>query len=141
MRLLGHAGSDVETEYRTRAEIEAVEAQDPLIRSCRIVLEEGIATREDLLAMYETTRARVAAAGREASTRPPLADAEDVMAPLAPTTPRTRCAREAERADYGEARAAAFGAAGAARGRREAAAPRGDDQPRARRPAREVSRR
>jgi 2-oxoisovalerate dehydrogenase E1 component len=117
VRLLGHAGSDVETEYHTRQEIEAVEARDPLIASCRIVLEEGIATREDLLAMYEATRARVAAAGREAATRPPLRDAADVMAPLAfpgyddEAVALEAVAREAERADYAGARAAAFGAA------------------------------
>jgi 2-oxoisovalerate dehydrogenase E1 component len=68
--------------------------------------------------MYESTRARVAAAGREAATRPPLRDAADVMAPLGSrahddgvTAPES-IAREARRADYGEARAAAFGSAG-----------------------------
>ena len=67
VRLLGHAGSDVETDINTRAEIEAVEARDPLIASCRLALENGIATAQDLLTMYEQTRANVAAAGREAA--------------------------------------------------------------------------
>jgi 2-oxoisovalerate dehydrogenase E1 component len=114
VRLLGHAGSDVETEYHTRQEIEAVEAEDPLLESCRIVLEEGIATKDDLLGMYEATRARVEAAGREAARRPPLRDAEEVMEPLVRDSQfaAERMRGEAERADYGEARAAAFGAAG-----------------------------
>jgi 2-oxoisovalerate dehydrogenase E1 component len=111
VRLLGHAGSDVESEYHTRAEIEAVEARDPLIASCRRVLELGIATAADLLAAYEATRERVAAAAREASRRPPLADAADVVRPLAPYSPEA-VRLEAERADYGEARARAFAQGG-----------------------------
>jgi 2-oxoisovalerate dehydrogenase E1 component len=113
VRLLGHAGSDVETEYHTRAEIEAVEARDPLLESCRIALENGIATAQDLLTMYEQTRANVSAAGREASTRPPLRDAADVMRPLdLAHAPLDAVAREAARSDYGAARERAFGAAG-----------------------------
>src|SRR5205814_10620450 len=36
IRMLGHAGSDVETEYHTLAEIEAVEKMDPLLRSAEL---------------------------------------------------------------------------------------------------------
>jgi hypothetical protein len=41
VRMLGHAGSDVETEYRTREEIEAVEALDPLLESARFAISSG----------------------------------------------------------------------------------------------------
>jgi 2-oxoisovalerate dehydrogenase E1 component len=111
VRLLGHAGSDVETEYHTKAEIEAVEERDPLIASCRIAIEAGAASPADLLRLYEATRARVASAGREAASRPPLRDAADVMAPLLLDS-RDAVRREAERADYAEERVRAFGAGG-----------------------------
>src|SRR3990172_6786458 len=41
VRLLGHAGSDAETEYHTLEEIEAAEARDPLLASADLVLREG----------------------------------------------------------------------------------------------------
>src|SRR5262249_54779593 len=40
-RLWGHAGSDVETTYRTTEEIEAIERRDPLLRSARRLVETG----------------------------------------------------------------------------------------------------
>src|SRR5690606_9181912 len=49
-RLLGHAGSDVETSYRPLAEVEAEEARDPLLRSARTALESGLLSAEELLA-------------------------------------------------------------------------------------------
>ncbi len=108
VRMLGHAGSDVETEYHSREEIEVVEARDPLIQSCRLALEAGIATRADLLNTYESVRARVAAAAREVVRRPMLTSAAQVMAPLAPHSPE-RVKAEAERADYDDARLPLFG--------------------------------
>jgi 2-oxoisovalerate dehydrogenase E1 component len=108
VRLLGHAGSDVETEYRTKEEIEAIEAEDPLFISCRRVLEAGLATKEDLFGVYEELRARCAAAGREAERRPKLATAAEVAEALAPHSP-DRVRAEAERAPDPALRAAAWG--------------------------------
>lgn len=84
VRMLGHAGSDVETEYRTREDIEAVEALDPLLAGARTALALGLATPDELRALYEDTRARVAAAAAEAARRPKLVTREAVMASLAP---------------------------------------------------------
>ncbi len=108
VRLLGHAGSDVETEYRTKEEIEAVEAQDPLYVSCRRVLEAGLCTKEDLLALYEEIRARCFAAGTEAESRPKLETSEAVRAALAPYTPHAVREEAARPADPAR-RIAAFG--------------------------------
>src|SRR5690606_16313001 len=63
---------------------------------------------EEVLDLYEATRARCFAAAREADRRPRLETLEQVMAPLAPYTPDAVRA-EAERADYGERRLQAFG--------------------------------
>jgi len=84
VRLLGHAGSDNETVYRSLDEIEATEALDPLRTGARLLVECGAASPDQLLAMYEAERGRVHDLGRLASTRPKLTTAADVLKPLAP---------------------------------------------------------
>lgn len=83
-RLWGHAGSDIESAYRTAQEIAEAEARDPLLRNARRLVETGAANAEELSAILERVRARVRDAGEEASRRPHLASAEEVIAPLAP---------------------------------------------------------
>lgn len=56
VRLLGHAGTDVETEYHSLAEIAANEARDPLLASARRLIELGLMTADETLAMYERVR-------------------------------------------------------------------------------------
>ena len=41
VRLMGHAGADVEASYSALANIEAAEAQDPLLHSARILFEQA----------------------------------------------------------------------------------------------------
>ena len=59
VRLWGYAGSDIETAYRTPAQIEAGEAKNPLVRNARRLVELGAATPEQLRAVV----ARVPGAG------------------------------------------------------------------------------
>jgi 2-oxoisovalerate dehydrogenase E1 component len=87
VRLLGHAGSDAETEYHTLEEIEATEALDPLLASADIVLREGLMTAGEILELYEQIRTRVRAAADHATKSPKLSSATEVMAPLAPYAP------------------------------------------------------
>jgi len=108
VRLLGHAGSDVESEYRDVAAIEADEAVDPLLRSAELVLARGLLTAEEIGAHYDAVAADVARAARQAAARPKLASTEAVMAPLAPFTPDA-VAREARRTDFSADRIRAFG--------------------------------
>jgi 2-oxoisovalerate dehydrogenase E1 component len=82
VRLLGHAGSDVEQTYRTADEIEATEARDPLRATASLLVEGGWLSQDEVVGLYEEIRARVAAMGREALTRPPLRTAAEVVAPL-----------------------------------------------------------
>jgi 2-oxoisovalerate dehydrogenase E1 component len=84
VRLWGHAGSDAEQTYRSPAEIASVEARDPLLRNARRLVETGAATPATLLALLRDTRERVMAAADEATRRPRLATADEVVAPLAP---------------------------------------------------------
>ena len=108
VRLWGHAGSDVETAYRTVEEIEATEARDPLLAAARRLVELGAATPAQLRAIVAGTRARVHAAMEEAVLRPKLTDASAVLAPLAPEAPEQWRA-EAARPLPEEARREAFG--------------------------------
>jgi 2-oxoisovalerate dehydrogenase E1 component len=107
-RLMGHAGTDFEVEYRPLDELLAAEAHDPLLRSADIALSTGLMTREQLLADYESFRKRCMDAAVAADLRPRLADAAEVMKPLAPYTP-AKVAAEAARADYAEERLRVFG--------------------------------
>ncbi len=83
-RLWGHAGSDIESAYRTTAEIRATEARDPLLRNARRLVESGAATPNELRETLDALRARVRSAGEEASKRGHLSGIEEVAAPLAP---------------------------------------------------------
>lgn len=107
-RIMGHAGTDFEIEWRSFEELMAVEASDPLLRSAAIALESGLMGKDELLAKYEAMRARCFAAAAEADQRPKLDDLADVMAPLAPYTP-DKVKAQATRSDFGERRLAVFG--------------------------------
>ncbi len=102
VRLWGHAGSDAEHAYRDASEIAAVEAQDPLLRTARRLVELGAASRDELAVLVRDTRDRVLRAAEEATRRPRLATTAEVIAPLASWHPdrvaaRARDALEVER--------------------------------------------
>lgn len=84
VRLWGHAGSDLETGYRSLEQIEEVEAKDPLLANALRLIECGVAEGAELLDILRTTRERVAAVSAEVVQRPRLESAGAVMAPLAP---------------------------------------------------------
>ncbi len=104
LRLMGHAGSDVESVYRDRAAIEADEAEDPLLHSARLLMEAGVASQEELLAWDAETAARVARVMDEAATRAKLTDAAAIAAPIAPAA--TGRWRESRRGTLGAETAA-----------------------------------
>lgn len=108
VRMLGHAGSDFEPSYHTMEEITAAEAKDPLLASAKLVLRAGLMTPAQILDQYEGIRRRTAAAAEKVVTRPRLATAAEVMAPLAPYDPDGVHA-EATRCDYLDRRPDAFG--------------------------------
>lgn len=109
-RLMGHAGTDFEIEWRPLQELCAAEAADPLLRSAQIALESGWMTPAQVLARYEAMRARCFAAADAADQRPKLGELAEIMAPLAPYTPAAVHA-EARRVSAAEAREAVFGSA------------------------------
>lgn len=109
-RLMGHAGTDFEIEWRPLPELCAAEASDPLLRSAAIAMQSGWMTAGQVLDLYERVRARCFAAAAEADRRPKLTALAEVVAPLAPYSPAAVQA-EATRTAADEARVAAFGGA------------------------------
>ncbi|MFI6789316.1 thiamine pyrophosphate-dependent enzyme [Nonomuraea sp. NPDC050383] len=87
VRLMGHAGSDVESAYRTQRELRADLEHDPLVVGARLLVEAGLVTPEELLRKYESTREHVLRIALETTRAPRLGSAAEIMAPLAPRRP------------------------------------------------------
>ncbi|MEO1154167.1 MAG: thiamine pyrophosphate-dependent enzyme [Pseudomonadota bacterium] len=84
VRLYGHAGADVPTTYLPKAEVEADEANDPLLHSVRLLRDAGVMTPAEALHIYTDTINQVAQVAEEVAKRPRLQTARDVMASLIP---------------------------------------------------------
>jgi len=82
VRLMGHAGSDVEVNYREEQEILATEAKDPLLAWARYLCETGIATAQQLLDSYQQISERVQRVAELAITRPKIETLAEVIEPL-----------------------------------------------------------
>ena len=105
IRLYGHAGADIPTTYLPRAEIEAQEAQDPLLHSVRLLDQSGAMPADQSLAVYLDIADRVTRMAAEVVTRPHLKSAADVMASIVPP----HRPNHPSNGPTPEARAAAFG--------------------------------
>ncbi|MBX2797435.1 MAG: hypothetical protein KTR31_07205 [Myxococcales bacterium] len=108
VRLLGHAGSDVEQLYRTPSEIRQAEALDPLLTTAALLIDGGWLQPADALALYDDTLQRLRALAEEAVGRPKLTTRAQVMAPLAPHDPHAVAAAATATAPRG-VRLDAFG--------------------------------
>jgi 2-oxoisovalerate dehydrogenase E1 component len=98
VRLGGHAGTDVESAYRTPAEIAADTAHDPLLGTARLLVDAGALTPAEVLDRFEASRARVLAMAADVAGAPRLRTAEQVMAPIAPRRPAILAANLGSRA-------------------------------------------
>ncbi len=87
VRLGGHAGTDVESAYRSPAEIAADTARDPLLGTARLLVDAGALTPAQILDRYDAVRTRILAVAEALAGTPQLATAEQVMAPIAPRRP------------------------------------------------------
>lgn len=108
VRLMGHAGSDVESAYRRPTAVAADLARDPLVATARLLVEGGQLSAAEVVARYEEVRENVRSAAQVAASRPRLRSAVEVMAPLAPRRPDAVHA-EAGRGVEEAARVARFG--------------------------------
>ncbi len=82
IRLMGHAGSDVEVGYRSIKEIEYDEDNDPLIHSARILIENKCLSKEAILSLYEQKRSQVEKVFNHTISKPKLKIAKDVMSAI-----------------------------------------------------------
>ncbi len=108
VRLLGHAGTDVELSYHSAKRVEAAEARDPVLATAKRVVESGLMSVVEVGALYEDVRRRCREAADHAVSRPKLLTAEEVMKPLAPLDVQA-VMEEAKRSAGKGARVKAFG--------------------------------
>ncbi|WP_410811191.1 thiamine pyrophosphate-dependent enzyme [Micromonospora sp. 067-2] len=87
VRLMGHAGADAESAYRSPGELAADLDRDPVIGTARLLVSAGVATGEELLARYDETGWQVRRLAEEVLGEPKLASAADVVSALAPRRP------------------------------------------------------
>ncbi|MFQ6395973.1 thiamine pyrophosphate-dependent enzyme [Nocardia sp. KC 131] len=87
VRLMGHAGSDVESAYRRPADIAADLQRDPVTETARLLVTIGVATPDEVIERYEDIRTRVTATAESVWREAKLTSAAAVMAPLAPSHP------------------------------------------------------
>ncbi|MDP9093880.1 MAG: thiamine pyrophosphate-dependent enzyme [Actinomycetota bacterium] len=81
VRFLGHAGTDVESAYRTPEAMAADLGHDPLVALARLI------RGADLRHRYDAISRRVRELAAEAASAPKLTSAAAIMAPLAPRDP------------------------------------------------------
>ena len=84
VRLMGHAGSDIESGYRDREEIEREANDDPLLHSVRRLSEETGVSLDDIERLYAGITDRVTRAMEAATERPKLTTAHEVAQPIIP---------------------------------------------------------
>ncbi|CAM3714108.1 thiamine pyrophosphate-dependent enzyme [Smaragdicoccus niigatensis] len=93
VRLMGHAGSDYEAAYRSRADITADYDRDPVLCTARRLIESGHLTSKEVLTRYEDVRARVRTIAEQVGASPQLSDAAAVMRPLTDATVEATAAK------------------------------------------------
>ena len=84
VRLYGHAGSDAQAVYLSKAEIAADEARDPLLASAALLIEERVMSAAELRDAYESIGATLERQAELAIQRPKLETAAAVMASIVP---------------------------------------------------------
>lgn len=83
VRLLGHAGSDVDTVYRTPAELAAAEAKDPVLHAAWQLIRAGVEVAQ-IEALEQRVAAEVLAASVHAKAAPRIETRAEVMRALLP---------------------------------------------------------
>jgi 2-oxoisovalerate dehydrogenase E1 component len=95
VRLLGHAGSDVDVAYRTQAELDEAADRDPVLRIAVDLIGAGVIEPESVLALEAQIAAEVKAESELAKGSPRITTREAVMEAL--TTPSVAAPSGGER--------------------------------------------
>lgn len=84
VRLLGHAGSDIELQYRSLEEVERIEADDPLLHTAALLHKEGWMSIQAMKDLYLDNRALIEAKAMEVIALPKLSSAAEVKSSILP---------------------------------------------------------
>lgn len=84
VRLLGHAGSDIESQYRSASQIEAWEANDPLLHSARILYQQCGLSKKSIIELYQNNEALIQAKSLEVIRLAKLDNKEEIMRSITP---------------------------------------------------------
>ena len=90
VRFLGHAGTDVETAYRSPESIRDDLDRDPIIGAAQLAVDAGTCAPSELVEWYLDLRGVIRTRALEIAQEPPLVDAADVMRPFTPQAPQHR---------------------------------------------------
>ena len=105
VRFLGHAGTDVETSYRTTRSIRDDLERDPLLAMARLLMARSLATADELRDRYLDRRRAVRELALSMAGGEMLHDAADIIEPLAPRRPLLVEHAGAQSGDLAERRA------------------------------------
>ncbi len=84
IRLLGHAGSDIEAAYRTQEAIERTQADDPLLHTARELVQQGICSTKDIAQRYAQLEQDIQIKTQQALQQSPLTNAAAIAAAVIP---------------------------------------------------------
>lgn len=87
VRYGGHAGTDVESAYRSAAGLRADLTLDPIVATAEVLVAAGLATPDELVRRAEDSRRAVRATAEALFDTGRLASAAEVVEPLAPRRP------------------------------------------------------
>jgi len=85
VRLYGHAGSDVQSTYLSKRQIEEDEERDPLVFSAALLVEQGLLSGRQILDIYGETEATLSRVAEQAIARPKLTSSTAVTASIVPS--------------------------------------------------------
>jgi 2-oxoisovalerate dehydrogenase E1 component len=108
VRYMGHAGTDVESGYRSITSIRADYQRDPILATARALIASGTHTPAELVDEYLTIREHVRKVALDLAREPTLVSASDVIGPLSKRRPDA-VAAAAARVPDGDRRREAFG--------------------------------
>jgi 2-oxoisovalerate dehydrogenase E1 component len=108
VRYMGHAGTDVESGYRSITSIRADYALDPILATARALVASGTRTPTELIDEYLTAREHVRKVALDLAREPTLVTATEITRPLSPRRPDMVAATVARRPDH-QRRVDAFG--------------------------------
>ncbi len=87
VRFLAHAGSDVETAYRSATEIREDYAQDPILGTAKILVESSECEVSDLIDWYLDEREHIRSRANQLASEARIGSAAEVLASLSPKSP------------------------------------------------------